>query len=200
MKRIISEQDIQRMTQDGVFKVAKDMIITPWAREWALRHNIKLQYETSPSSEDIPVEAVQELDKTAELVAMEVLKTLSEGNKGDEAGKNVEETGGYAGPSFSNYEEEDENIGVVVATGMNRPGVAATLSAAISECGGDIRDISQTLAGDYYSMIFVVDTKNISSRNLSFMEFKHIVQAAGERVGAHCVVLNARVLKAMHRV
>ena len=94
----------------------------------------------------------------------------------------------------------DDSLGVVVATGVNRPGVAAALSAAISESGGDIRDISQTLAGEFYSMIFVVDTANISSRGLSFMDFKRKVEEAATRVGAHCVVLNAKVLKAMHRV
>ena len=195
MKRIVTEQDIQKGNIQGVFKVSRDMIITPWAREWASRHNIRLEYEQAPSSEDLPVEAREDLDAAAEAVAQEVLRTLTTSTAAAEENSNTPLS---SPPGLDTG--EDENLGVVVATGLNRPGVAAALSAAISECGGDILDISQTLAGEYYSMIFVVDTKGISTRGLTFMEFKHRVEDAGARVGAHCMVINAKVLKAMHRV
>src|SRR5689334_9387877 len=44
---------------------------------------------------------------------------------------------------------------VMTTTGRNTKGIVARLTARIAELGGDILDISQTLVGDYFTMIIV---------------------------------------------
>jgi ACT domain-containing protein len=46
---------------------------------------------------------------------------------------------------------------VVTSTGRNQSGIVARLAKVIDEFNGDIRDLSQTIVGDYFTMIFVVD-------------------------------------------
>ena len=182
--------------------MTQDMIVTSWAREWANRNGILLEYERRavPNSESIPFDAKagdgQDLEKMAEMLAQEVLKGLETDNSPKKA-----EPVNNSGPTMPSAPDlENDNQAIVVAAGMNRPGVAAGLSNAISACGADINDISQTLAGDFFSMIFVVDTSGLGAKGMSFMDFKERVEESGKGVGAQCVVFHARLLKAMHRV
>ena len=203
MKRIITEQDMQGLARGQKFIVQQDMIVTPLAREWASRNGVILEYETRavPNSEAVPMDAKigsdEDLEHTAEILAMEVLKGL--GSTADSTGQQGEAAGQVPDLPVPGDDAVD-NEAVVVATGLNHPGVAAGLSNAISDCGADIKDISQTLAGEYFSMIFVVNTDGIASRGLSFMDFKERVEQAGKGIGAQCVVFHAKLLKAMHRI
>jgi len=201
MKKIITETDIQGLSKGQKFVVSSDMIITPLARERASREGIILEYERRaiPNSEDIPIEAKlnndQDLEKMAETLAQEVLRGMKD-TKRPEPDTNTTVPVEPALPSAL----ELENVAVVLSTGVNHPGVVAGLSNAISSCGADLNDISQTLAGEFFSMIFVVDISGIQSKGLGFMDFKQRVEEAGKGVGAQCVVFNAQLLKAMHRV
>lgn len=202
MKRIVTESDIQGLARGQKFVVKQDMIITPLAREWASRNGVILEYESRavPNSEAIPLGAKagdeEDLEKMAEVLAQEVLRGLGTTGPG-----NSPAATGDSGPVMPSAPElEDDDQAIVVATGVNQPGVAAALSNAISNCGADINDISQTLAGEYFSMIFVVDTSGIAAKGLTFMDFKDRVEQAGKGIGAQCVVFHAKILKAMHRI
>ena len=202
MKRIVTESDIQGLARGQKFVVKQDMIITPLAREWASRNGVILEYESRavPNSEAIPLGTKagdeEDLEKMAEVLAQEVLRGLGTTGPG-----NSPDATGDSGPVMPSAPElEDDDQAIVVATGVNQPGVAAALSNAISNCGADINDISQTLAGEYFSMIFVVDTSGIGAKGLTFMDFKDRVEQAGKGIGAHCVVFHAKILKAMHRI
>ena len=48
------------------------------------------------------------------------------------------------------------------------------MTARIAELGGDILDISQTLVGDYFTMIVVVDTATL---DVAFADFKAAMEA-----------------------
>lgn len=192
------------MAKGKKFMVTQDMIVTSWASEWASRNGITMEYERRavPNSESIPFDAKtgddQDMEKIAGILAQEVLRGLE--SRPATAGGDTWQAGLTGPVPPSAPELENEAQAVVVATGVNQPGVAAGLSDAISSCGADINDISQTLAGDFFSMIFVVDTSGIGSKGMSFMAFKERVEEAGKGVGAQCVVFHAKILKAMHRV
>jgi ACT domain-containing protein len=89
---------------------------------------------------------------------------------------------------------------VISANGRNRGGVVAGLTATLSEMGGDIRDISQTMVGDYYSMLIVVDVAQASRHGRRFAELKEKLEATGKRLGTHVVALHDDLLTAMHQV
>ena len=86
---------------------------------------------------------------------------------------------------------------VVTTTGKNQRGIVAKIAQAIADAGGDIVDISQTLVGDYFSMIIVVDMADLS---VSFAEFKARLTAAVQSLGAECLVMHEEVVSALQRV
>lgn len=89
---------------------------------------------------------------------------------------------------------------VITATGRNGSGIVAGLASAIDEFRGDIRDISQTIIGDYFTMIFVVDISGATSEGTRFDQLKHRLTQAGEQIGIHVVAMHDDILTAMHSV
>lgn len=97
-------------------------------------------------------------------------------------------------------EEERRQSGkraVVTTTGRNAKGIVAKIAQSIAEAGGDILDISQTLVADYFTMIIVVDTKDLE---VPFAEFKARLVRAVSALGAECLVMHDDVLGALQRV
>ena len=86
---------------------------------------------------------------------------------------------------------------VVTTTGKNQRGMVAQIAQAIADAGGDIVDISQTMVGDYFTMIIMVD---ISALAVSFVEFKSRLEHAVGALGAKCLVMHEEVVNALQRV
>jgi ACT domain-containing protein len=207
-KQIITEAEIEGLARDGVVEVVRGMIVTPLAREHASRLGIRLVYGggTVPGAEDIPRDPATgrtgpDVDATLrDSVAAEVVRAIAE-----------VEARASSIPSHSALARDDtagvlaqasagEPVrAVVVATGVNHPGIAAALTSSISGCDADIQDISQTIVSDFFSMIFVVDLTRLGC-GLTFRGFKEKVEAAGKAVGAEVVVFHEDILRAMHRV
>lgn len=205
-KRIVTEKDVEALASRGVVEVDSNMIITPLAREFAMRQGIRLVYAQGsvPSAESVPGDPVSggrgpNDDKLRKVIADEVVRALS-----GQQGRSVI-------PSYSPLAQDDAaqkiaahragepNRGIVVATGRNQPGVAAALTSAISDCGTDIQDISQTIVSNFFSMIFVVNLDTLKG-GMNFKEFKSHVEQAGRSVGAEIMVMHEAILKAMHRI
>ncbi len=209
-KKVITEADIEALARDGVIEVVRGMIVTPLAREHASRRGIRLVYGggSVPSSEDIPRDPVSGAKGpvTPDLVARvteEVARALSGVSDRDarttpEAPQDPDRPPLPPGDQVPAPREARERA-VVVAAGMNRPGVAATLTAAISDCGADIQDISQTIVSDFFTMILVVNLDTLGP-GWSFRTFKDRVESAGREIGAETVVFHEAILRAMHRV
>lgn len=210
--RLITEKDIDELARDGVVEVEKGMVVTPMAREYASRKGIRLVYAggTVPQSESLPRDPKTGQkgpvsDETLlRTVAEEVVKAVQEERHiGGEPVISIEsplrDEDKTAALSEAMQKSGESERAVVVATGVNRPGVAAALTAAISECGADIRDISQTIVSGFFSMIFVVDLTGLAGR-LSFKDFKERVEEASKEIGAETAVFHEAILMAMHRV
>ena len=89
---------------------------------------------------------------------------------------------------------------VVSANGRNQGGIVAKLTAVISSFSGDIRDISQTIVGDYFTMVIVVDIAGATQQGKHFGEFKQRLEQIGRDIGVHVVALHDDLLSAMHSV
>jgi len=207
-KRIITEADIESLAKNGVVEVLRGMVVTPLAREYASRKGIRLVYGggTVPSAEDIPRDPQTGLKGLSEdvlklTVAEEVARAIAEASEPPR--DMIPSFSPLASPSVADELAEasakEPQRAVVVATGVNHPGIAAALTSAISECGADIQDISQTIVGEFFSMIFVVNLATITT-GLTFRDFKERVENAGRGVGAEVVVFHQGILNAMHRV
>ena len=207
-RKIVTEADIEAMARDGVVEVVRGMIVTPLAREHASQKGIRLVYGggSVPSAEDIPRDPGTGRkgpsdEALRETVAVEVARLLAELPE-------VRDTyipahsalaSGSVADRLADAAADEPARCVVVATGVNQPGVVAALTSSISECGADIQDISQTLASDFFSIIFVVNLDNLGC-GLTFKGFKEKVEAAGRGVGAETLVFHEAILRARHRV
>jgi ACT domain-containing protein len=89
---------------------------------------------------------------------------------------------------------------VVTANGRNGRGIVARLTAILSEADGDIRDISQTIVGDYFTMIIVVDLGTATRQGTRFSQLKARLEQAGGELGVHVVALHDDILTSMHTV
>jgi len=101
--------------------------------------------------------------------------------------------------SHNQSEPELERI-VVTANGRNRTGIVARLAAAIDGFAGDIRDISQTIIGDYFTMIIVVDIAAARRSGSRFHELRDQLRLLGEELGIHVVAMHDDILSTMHSV
>jgi len=188
-------------------QVMQGMIVTPLGREHASRKGIRLVYGggTVPSSETMQSVASTGLSPdTAGLIATvmeEVTRAVGTGASVPtmSAPPMVREDQMTRQACDIEHALEPGNRAVVVATGMNRPGVAAAIAASVSESGCDIEDISQTIVSDFFSMILVVNLAGLGG-GLSFKAFKERLETAGRGVGAEVMVMHEAILHAMHRV
>jgi len=206
--QVITEVEIEALARDGVIEVRRGMIVTPLAREHASRKGIRLVYGggTVPSSEDLPRDprtggkGVAADDALRQRIADVVVQAITE--RSVASSRLISPHSPLKDPEvatrLADLAAREPQRAVMVATGTNRPGIAAALSQAISECGADILDISQTVVGDFFSMIFVLslDTMN---RDLSFKGLKEHLEQAGKAAGAEVMVIHEAILKAMHR-
>jgi ACT domain-containing protein len=75
--------------------------------------------------------------------------------------------------------------------------VVAGLATAVAEMRADILDISQTLVGEYFTMIMVID---IGATSTSFEQMRNRLLDDAKRLGIQVNVMHDDLLKAMHRV
>jgi ACT domain-containing protein len=128
--------------------------------------------------------------ESASLVSQEIAAAL---------GNHQSEPATTAAPPSHLLSPYPERI-VITANGRNRSGVVARLATVIDEFRGDIRDISQTIVGDYFTMIFVADISGATSEGAHFDQLKFRLSQIGEELGVHVVAIHDDILTAMHSV
>ncbi len=88
---------------------------------------------------------------------------------------------------------------VVTANGKNSSGIVAALAVVIDQFGGDIRDLSQTIVGDYFTMLFVLQIpEDPGSAKLD--QLRERLRTVGEDMGVHVVAMHDDILTTMHSV
>ena len=86
---------------------------------------------------------------------------------------------------------------VVTVTGKDKKGIIAKVSAFLSERGANIEDISQTILGEYFAMIMIVD---ISSIEVELSALAKECSELGEKIGMSIYVQHEDIFNAMHNV
>ena len=86
---------------------------------------------------------------------------------------------------------------VVTVTGKDKKGIIATVSAFLSERGVNIEDISQTILGEYFAMIMIVD---ISDMKGELAVIAKECSELGKQIGMSIYMQHEDIFNAMHNI
>jgi ACT domain-containing protein len=200
--RTVSQADIEAVPPGGTLRVEEDALITPLAEEEARRRQVTIVRggggdETLVAQVSERVLARLGAQASPEVVAAvvgEVARALDgAGPELVRVGPNID----YCQMCLEQERARSRSRAVITTTGRNQKGIVAAMTAGLAELGGDILDISQTLVGDFFTMIIVVDTGALS---VPFAEFKQRIEDEAHRRGLGCMMMHEDVLNSLHRV
>ncbi len=207
MARIVTHAEVTNVPDGGELFIEPGAELTPLARERADARKIRVSVGTPRLSEDtmqvaarVAEQIIMRLGKSdssvVEKVASEVLAALGSG-QAPESAPGLPPSADYC----SAYQESERSRArrkvVITSTGRNQKGVVAKLTAILAELGGDILDISQTLVGDYFTMLLIVD---IAEMKVDFSQLKTALQQAAEAMGIHVMLMHEDLVRSLHRV
>ncbi len=86
---------------------------------------------------------------------------------------------------------------LVSVTGLDRVGIIARVSAALSEQNVNVLEISQTILDGYFTMLMIVDTERAKT---SFAGLSDALQKAGTMIGVDVRMQRVDLFDTMHRV
>ncbi|MAE71981.1 MAG: hypothetical protein CME06_16130 [Gemmatimonadetes bacterium] len=86
---------------------------------------------------------------------------------------------------------------IITALGRNAPGIASGVTGALADVGADILDMSQTLLGDFFTMIIVAD---LSTATIDFGMVQEHLADRGVELGVRIVAQHEDVFRYMHRI
>ncbi len=86
---------------------------------------------------------------------------------------------------------------VVTVTGKDRTGIIAKVSTFLFEKGANVEDISQTIMGEYFAMIMIVDLSNTQTELASLAEE---CKELGKQIGMSIYLQHEDIFNAMHNV
>ena len=86
---------------------------------------------------------------------------------------------------------------VVTVVGTDKVGIVAKISGLLAKHNVNIVDISQTLMGDLFTMIMLVD---LARADLSLDVLSKRLEALSKRIGVQIIVQHERIFRFMHRI
>ncbi len=86
---------------------------------------------------------------------------------------------------------------IVSVVGMDKPGIVAGVSNVLAKYSVNIRDISQSYAHEFFTMIMVVDFEKSTT---SLKEVSDELRKVGEKIGIYVSIQHEDVFKKMHRI
>ena len=86
---------------------------------------------------------------------------------------------------------------VVTVTGKDKKGIIAKVSSFLAEKGVNIEDISQTIMGEYFAMIMIVD---MSEAKKGLAEIATECAELGKQIGMSIYMQHEDIFNAMHNV
>ena len=93
--------------------------------------------------------------------------------------------------------EVAQNRIVITVLGKNRPGIVAAVSRVLGEEGIDIRDITQSIIEEIFTMTMIAD---ISAAASDFITLQERLSAAGESIGVNVQIQREDVFNYMYRL
>ena len=85
----------------------------------------------------------------------------------------------------------------MTVTGKDKKGIIAKVSAFLAERNANIEDISQTILGEYFAMIMIVD---ISSISMELSALANECREMGKQIGMSIYMQHEDIFNAMHNV
>jgi ACT domain-containing protein len=86
---------------------------------------------------------------------------------------------------------------VVTVTGKDKKGIIAKISAFLAERSVNIEDISQTILGEYFAMIMIVDISNMKGE---LAQIAKECNELGKAIGMSVYMQHEDIFNAMHNV
>lgn len=227
MSRIITHAELIAVPDGSVYHLDQGAELTPLAAERAQARGIRIERSAGPGrSAEHSVPAVapeeldaligqvtsqviarlgrirpEELDRISGRVASEVLAVVTERERGSASGAagpvGMPASADYCAAYIEQERSRSRRRAVITATGRNQKGIVARLTAVIAEQGGDILDIAQTLVGEFFTMLVIVDIAELAG---SFADFKAAIQASAEQFGAQAILMHEDLVRSLHRV
>ncbi len=86
---------------------------------------------------------------------------------------------------------------ILTSFGLNRPGVIAKISALLAEAGCDLRDVSQKIMDDFYTLIMIVD---LSSSKYQLKELIEKLSKIENELNVKIFLQHETLFRQMHRI
>lgn len=86
---------------------------------------------------------------------------------------------------------------VITVIGKDKKGIIAAVSTELSECNINILDISQTILQEYFTMIMLVDLKEM---NVNFDDLISRLEAKGKELGVSIRAQHEDIFNSMHEI
>lgn len=86
---------------------------------------------------------------------------------------------------------------VITVVGLDTKGIISKVSTACASAGANIVDISQSVLGEYFAMIMIIDT---SSLNVSFTDFVDSMSNLGKENGLDIRTMHEDIFNSMHKI
>lgn len=86
---------------------------------------------------------------------------------------------------------------IVTVIGEDKPGIVSAVTTALSKANVNIEDTMQTIMGNYFVMIMLIDITR-STKNI--IELKAELDAVGKKTGQHVQIQHEKIFQAMHRI
>ena len=86
---------------------------------------------------------------------------------------------------------------VITVLGKNRPGIVAGVTRVLGEANVDIRDITQSIIEDIFTMTMLVD---VSASKLPFTVLCTLLENEGSKRGLAIKVQREDIFDAMHKI
>lgn len=129
-------------------------------------------------------------------VTLEAIKELGENATQENVKEVVERTIQNLGDSITQSSGSSDQV-ILTSFGLNKPGVIAAITTALSNANCDISDLSQKLMGDFFTMIMIV---NLSSSDLSIDQIQSEMKKISEEMKIKIILQHEEIFRAMHRI
>jgi ACT domain-containing protein len=205
MPRVVSHTEIAAVPDGGTLTIDPDTIVTPLAAEEARARGVVIARQNAAGLAPALVRQVTRTvvdrmgdarPEVLEAVVAEVMQAIGSGEaNGDlvEVGPGID----YCQACIEQDRARTRHRAVLTTTGRNQKGIVARVTARIADLGGDILDISQTLVGDFFTMIVVIDAATL---DVPFADFKAAMESEVQQMGLQAMMMHEDVVNSLHRV
>jgi ACT domain-containing protein len=205
MPRVVSHTEVAAVPDGATLTVDADTIVTPLAAEQARARGIVIARSNTAGVAPTLVRQVARQvvarmgDAQPEVLEAVVAEVMSAIGTGEAAPSLVEVGPGidYCQACLDQERARTRHRAVLTTTGRNCKGIVARVTARIAELGGDILDIAQTLVGDYFTMIVVIDAATL---DVPFANFKAAMESEVQSMGLQAMMMHEDVVNTLHRV